>query len=91
MSKTGHVGFKVLAETGAMRRAIERVEQCALELEQAIADLNRMQVGLVIEEVAPTPDALPGARLADVSVREPGLTAAEAVAALRRKVAEELP
>ena len=42
-------GFAVLAQTGELRRMIERVEKAALELEQAVQDLNRAKVGIEVK------------------------------------------
>lgn len=41
-------GFQVLAQTGEIRRKIERVERAALELQQAVEDLNNAKIGVEI-------------------------------------------
>lgn len=52
--KTTNIGFMVMAETGALRRAVERVEKCALELEQAVADLNATRISVEINPMTDT-------------------------------------
>jgi len=39
----------ILAPTGEMRRKIERVEKLALELEQAVRDLNECEVSIEVK------------------------------------------
>lgn len=50
MRVSSGIGFKVHAETGAVRRAVERVEKAALELEQAIEALNAAQIEISVED-----------------------------------------
>ncbi len=48
MTRVPNAGFAVMAETGAIRRQLDLIDSLALQLEQAIHDLNRMGIAVPI-------------------------------------------